>query len=116
MSTPSGSLEEIVRIEGGRVLASLIRLTGDIGLAEDSVQDAVLVALERWPLDGVPHNPAAWLTTVARNKALDRIRREARRHDRERVAVAAGTPFEERQRRLGIPEELPDGRCLRAGW
>ena len=87
MSTPSSSLEEIVRIEGGRVLATLIRLTGDIGLAEDSVQDAVLVALERWPVDGVPRNPAAWLTTVGRNKALDRIRREASRHDREHVAV-----------------------------
>ena len=87
MSTPPGSLEEIVRIEGGRVLATIIRLTGDIGLAEDAVQDAVLIAMERWPGDGVPRNPAAWLTTVARNKALDRIRREASRQDRERVAV-----------------------------
>ena len=87
MSAPLTPVEETLRIEGGRVLATLIRLTGDIGLAEDAVQDAVLVALERWPRDGAPRNPSAWLTTVARNKALDRIRRESTRHDRERVAM-----------------------------
>lgn len=80
------TVDEIVRIEGGRVLATLIRLTGDFGLAEDALQDAVVVALERWNRAGPPDNPAAWLTTVARNKALDRLRRESRRSHKETEA------------------------------
>lgn len=80
--------DELLRVEGGRVLATLIRLTGDITTAEDAVSDAVLVAVERWPVIGVPRNPGAWLTTVARNKALDRIKREAARVDKERQAVS----------------------------
>ncbi|MDO8362874.1 MAG: sigma-70 family RNA polymerase sigma factor [Actinomycetota bacterium] len=73
----------MTRHEGGRVLATLVRLTGDITIAEDAVQDAVVEALRRWPRDGVPANPAAWLTTVARNRALDVLRREARRTTKE---------------------------------
>jgi RNA polymerase sigma-70 factor (ECF subfamily) len=80
------TVDETVRIEGGRVLATLIRLTGDFGLAEDALQDAVVVALEQWNRSGPPDNPAAWLTTVARNKALDRLRREARRSHKETEA------------------------------
>jgi RNA polymerase sigma-70 factor (ECF subfamily) len=80
-------LERMVRHEGGRVLATLVRLTGDISLAEDAVQDAVLEALQRWPRDGTPANPAAWLTTVARHRALDVLRREARRTAKEADAV-----------------------------
>jgi RNA polymerase sigma-70 factor (ECF subfamily) len=80
-------LERMVRHEGGRVLATLVRLTGDITLAEDAVQDAVLEALQRWPRDGTPSNPAAWLTTVARRRALDVLRREARRTAKETDAV-----------------------------
>jgi RNA polymerase sigma-70 factor, ECF subfamily len=84
----SQSLEEFLRIERGRVLASIIRFTGDIGLAEDAVHDAVVVALEHWPRTGMPRNPGAWLTTTARNKALDRIRRESKRSTTEQVAQA----------------------------
>ncbi len=69
------------------MLATLVRLTGDITLAEDSVQDAVVEALHRWPVDGVPANPGAWLTTVARNRALDVVRREAKRTKKEADAV-----------------------------
>jgi RNA polymerase sigma-70 factor, ECF subfamily len=61
--------------EGGRILASLISSMRDFELAEDALQDAILVALERWPLEGIPRNPSAWLTTAARNKAIDRLRR-----------------------------------------
>ena len=82
------NLDEVLRREGGQVLATLVRLTGDIGLAEDALQEAVIVAHARWTDDDMPTNPAAWLTTAARNKALDRIRREARRSDKEREAVA----------------------------
>lgn len=61
--------------EWGRVVATLIRLTGDFALAEDAAQDAFVAAARRWPVDGVPERPGAWLTTTARNGALDRLRR-----------------------------------------
>ena len=61
--------------EAARILATLFGVVRDFELAEDILQDALLVALERWPLDGVPHNPGAWITTVARRKAIDRLRR-----------------------------------------
>jgi len=79
----SVSLEQMIRDEGGRVLATLVRLTGDITISEDAVQDAVVEALRRWPVVGVPDNPAAWLTAVARNRALDVLRREAKRTAKE---------------------------------
>lgn len=72
------SLEEVYRAEHGRVVAALARRFGDLDLAEDATGEALLVAAERWPTDGVPPNPGAWLTTVAGNKALDRLRRERR--------------------------------------
>lgn len=83
----TGSLEATLRVEGGRVLATLVRMTGDFDLAEDALADAVVTAVESWPERGVPDNPAAWLTTVARNKALDRIRRASVRTTKERDAV-----------------------------
>ena len=63
--------------EAGRILAALIGTVRDFELAEDALQDALLVALERWPVDGIPHNPSAWITTAARHKAIDRLRRES---------------------------------------
>jgi RNA polymerase sigma-70 factor (ECF subfamily) len=81
------SVEATIREEGGQVLATLIRLTGDFTLAEDALQEAAVAALDHWQRVGVPRNPAAWLTKVARNKALDHIRREAKRTDKEREAV-----------------------------
>src|SRR5829696_5223506 len=68
-------IEKVFRDEAGRALATLIRLVGDFDLAEDALQDAVAVALERWPDTGVPSNPRAWLVNVGRNKAIDRVRR-----------------------------------------
>src|SRR5215211_290678 len=73
--------EEVGRIfreESGRSLAALIGVFGDIDLAEDAVQEAFAVALGKWPRDGVPPNPGGWITTTARNHAIDRLRREAR--------------------------------------
>lgn len=69
------SLEAIWRIEGARIIAAVARMVRDIGLAEELAQDALVAALEHWPADGVPHNPAAWLMTTARNRALDHLRR-----------------------------------------
>ena len=61
--------------EWGRIVATLIRMTGDWDLAEECAQDAFTTALARWPADGVPDRPGAWLTTTARNRALDKLRR-----------------------------------------
>ena len=69
-------IEKIFRDEAGRALATLIRLVGDFDLAEDALQDAVAVALERWPAAEPPSNPRAWLVNVGRNKAIDRVRRQ----------------------------------------
>jgi RNA polymerase sigma-70 factor (ECF subfamily) len=69
-------IEKIFRDEAGRALATLIRLVGDFDLAEDVLQEAFAAALERWPLSELPANPRAWLVNVARNKAIDRIRRQ----------------------------------------
>ena len=71
-------VDRIFRQESGRVVATLIRVLGDFELAEEAVQDAFVVALERWPAEGVPRNAGAWITTVARNRAIDRLRRDAR--------------------------------------
>ncbi|MFG1925486.1 RNA polymerase sigma factor [Cryptosporangium sp. NPDC048952] len=71
------AVEEAFRAEWGQIVASLIRVTGDWELAEEATQDAFAQALARWPTDGVPRNPGAWLTTTARNRAVDRLRREA---------------------------------------
>jgi RNA polymerase sigma-70 factor (ECF subfamily) len=73
--TTSAQIERIFREEHGRVLAALISQLGDFDLAEDALQDALVNALERWEIDGVPRNPGAWLTTVAKRRAIDRIRR-----------------------------------------
>ncbi|HEY0852653.1 MAG TPA: RNA polymerase sigma factor [Bradyrhizobium sp.] len=70
-----GEIEKIFRDEAGRAMATLIRLVGDFDLAEDVLQDAFAVALERWPQGEMPSNPRAWLVNVGRNKAVDRIRR-----------------------------------------
>ncbi|MGN6430915.1 MAG: RNA polymerase sigma factor [Gaiellaceae bacterium] len=70
------SLEAVVREEGSRVRATLSGVLGEFALAEDALQDALATAVERWPRDGTPDNPAAWLTATARNRAIDRIRRE----------------------------------------
>jgi RNA polymerase sigma-70 factor (ECF subfamily) len=73
---PVVDLEAIFREEWGRAVAILARATGDPTLAEDAVQDAFATALERWPRDGAPTNPGAWIVTTARNRAVDRLRRE----------------------------------------
>jgi RNA polymerase sigma-70 factor (ECF subfamily) len=71
------AVADAFRLEWGRVVATLIRMTRDWDLAEECAQDAFALALERWPRDGVPRRPGAWLTTTARNRALDRLRRSA---------------------------------------
>jgi RNA polymerase sigma-70 factor (ECF subfamily) len=81
-------VDRTFREESGRAVASLIRVLGDFDLAEEAVQEAFVVALERWPRDGVPANPGAWITQVARNRAIDRLRRD--RNLREKTAILEG--------------------------
>ena len=74
----AGQLDEIHRRDGGRLLATLVRLIGDFTLAEEALQDAYTVALQQWPIGGLPAAPQAWLISTARHKALDGLRRTRR--------------------------------------
>src|SRR5215469_13170750 len=76
MDTIQQVVSETFSREADRILAAVIGTVRDFELAEDALQDALLVALERWSIDGIPHNPSAWITTTARHKAIDRLRRE----------------------------------------
>ncbi|WP_067509493.1 RNA polymerase sigma factor [Actinoplanes sp. TFC3] len=96
----TASLGEVHRAEYGRAVATLTRYLGDLDLAEDAVQDAFAVAAERWAHDGVPPSPAGWIITTARNRAIDRLRREAARDGKEAEAV--------RLWHLGEPVDVPD--------
>jgi RNA polymerase sigma-70 factor (ECF subfamily) len=105
------TVEAVFRREYGRCVATLIRFLGDIDAAEEAVQDAFTVAAARWPADGLPPNPGAWIVTTARNRAIDRLRRESLRDERQAqahhlygAAVQAGPdlPAEE--------ETVPDDR------
>jgi RNA polymerase sigma-70 factor (ECF subfamily) len=87
-------IERVFRSESGRAVASLVRFFGDIDVAEEAVQDAFVIALERWPSTGVPPSPAGWIITTARNRGLDRLRRESTRDTRQRAAMAILEPDE----------------------
>ncbi len=97
---PASDFERIFRREYGRAVSVLVRVFGDIDMAEDAVQDAFTVALQRWPADGVPPSPAGWLITTARNRGIDRIRREASRGERQAQAALLFAEHEP-------PEEVP---------
>nr|WP_062338293.1 DUF6596 domain-containing protein [Herbidospora sakaeratensis] len=73
---PIRTVEAVWRIESAKVIATVARMTGDLGLAEESAQDAFVLALESWPAEGVPANPGGWLTTTAKRKAIDQLRRQ----------------------------------------
>jgi RNA polymerase sigma-70 factor (ECF subfamily) len=105
--TAADQVEEIFREEHGRVLAALISRLGDFELAEDALQDALVNALERWNVDGVPRNPGAWLLTVAKRRAIDRIRRAATLERKaESIALDSLTdPEEEPDMQEAIPDE-----------
>ncbi|WP_246060235.1 RNA polymerase sigma factor [Herbidospora galbida] len=94
--------EQVWRTEAARVVAGLTRLTGDVGLAEELAQDALVAALEQWPRDGIPDNPGAWLTTVAKRRAVDLFRRRER-HDAKLAELA---------RTLSDVEEQPEPEAI----
>src|SRR5947207_6159696 len=79
-----GAIDAVWRIESAKVIAGLTRIVGDVGLAEEMAQDALVAALERWPDTGIPRNPGAWLMATAKHRAIDHVRRGkmlARKHD-----------------------------------
>jgi RNA polymerase sigma-70 factor, ECF subfamily len=103
------SLDAIYRTESGRILATLIRLLGDLDLAEDAVQDAFAAALERWPHEGVPANPRAWLISTGRFKAIDALRRRAR-FDAAQEKIAEELETEPGDTAVGADESVEDDR------
>jgi RNA polymerase sigma-70 factor (ECF subfamily) len=92
-------IERVFREHYGRAVAVLVRLLGDIDSAEEAVQDAFLTAVQRWPVDGVPPSPPGWIVTTARNRAIDRLRRESTRADK--VAQAARLSAEAEPEEVG---------------
>ena len=88
MPTSADELEKTFRAESGRAVATLVRLFGDIDVAEEAVQEAFVTATERWAADGVPPNPGGWIVTTAKRKALDRLRRESSRDRRQSESAA----------------------------
>ncbi len=95
---PPGEIERVFRAEYGRAVAVLVRVFGDIDVAEEAVQEAFAAAVRHWPETGLPPSPAGWIITTARNRATDRLRREASREDRHAQAAllhAGGEPIEE---------------------
>jgi len=112
VTVPRTVVEAVFREEWGRILATLIRVLGDFDAAEEVLQDAFAAALERWPRDGVPENPPGWIVTVARRRALDRLRRRAARRTAraEATTEAAGATDEEEAMLAGLDSSLPDDR------
>ena len=103
-------IERIFREEYGRAVSVLVRRFGDIDLAEEAVQDAFATAVQRWPEEGVPPSPAGWLITTARNRIIDRLRREASRDDRHtEAALRHGAPVVDLQEDV-VDEEIGDER------
>jgi RNA polymerase sigma-70 factor (ECF subfamily) len=101
----ASALERIFRDESGRVVATLVRLFGDIDIAEEMVQEAFLLASEQWPKTGLPPNPGGWITTTARNRAIDRLRREASRNDRHAQAALLHEHAETNEREGDVKDD-----------
>jgi RNA polymerase sigma-70 factor (ECF subfamily) len=108
VSDTTHAVERVFRQEHGRVLSILIGSLGDFDLAEDALQETFVTALERWPRDGLPDNPAAWMVTVGRRKAIDRLRREKALTDKTTLlSDMAAPPFDEPEAmdETAIPDE-----------
>jgi RNA polymerase sigma-70 factor (ECF subfamily) len=103
LSVDQAAIGQVFRENSGRSVAALIRIFGDIDLAEDAVQEAFTLALRRWPRDGRPPNPGGWITTTARNRARDRLRREAR--ERELLGSIAARPTAAEDDQTAEPDE-----------
>ena len=94
MPATRSDIARVFREEHGRAVAVLVRVFGDIDIAEDAVQDAFAAAVKKWPAEGLPASPVGWIITTARNRAIDRLRREASRDDRHAQAALLHAPSE----------------------
>jgi RNA polymerase sigma-70 factor, ECF subfamily len=104
------AIEAVWRIESARLIGGLVRVIGDIGLAEDLAQEALVIAMERWPMTGIPENPGAWLMTTAKNRAIDELRRrrmQDRKHD-EIDETASSLPGPDPDLETAIDENVGD--------
>jgi RNA polymerase sigma-70 factor, ECF subfamily len=114
VTLPDADIGAIFRAEYGRAVSVLVRAFGDIDLAEDAVQDAFTEAVRRWPSAGIPPSPAGWIITTARNRAIDRLRREATRDSRQAAAAHLGWAGPDRaglgDEQLAEEEPVPDER------
>ncbi len=108
MAVPAAEIARIFREEYGRAVSVLVRALGDIDLAEDAVQDAFTEAVRRWPDAGLPPSPAGWIITTARNRAIDRLRREASSGRPAGPGGPAARPGEPRP-------HAEEGRCATTG-
>ncbi len=112
MNNVMGAMHDLIahtfQQEAGRVIAALYASMRDLELVEDAVQDALVLALERWPVDGVPRNPGAWITTAARRKAIDRLRRE-QALVRKKAVLQTLMELEQEEDKLDA-DEIPDER------
>jgi RNA polymerase sigma-70 factor, ECF subfamily len=100
----AAQVEQVFRLDSGRAVATLVRLFGDIDVAEEAVQESFVIALRTWPSTGVPPSPAGWIITTARNRAIDRLRRESTRHDRQ-VQAALLHATDEPEERSAVDDD-----------
>jgi RNA polymerase sigma-70 factor, ECF subfamily len=110
-ATTRKAIEAVWRIESARLIAGLVRVVRDVGLAEDLAQEALVTALERWPETGIPDNPAAWLMTVAKNRGLDQLRRQQlleRKHGALEDETQAGASPKARDIEAELDEDVGD--------
>jgi len=105
------TVDAIYRSESRRILATLIRLLGDFDLAEDALHEAFTAAVERWPKDGVPANPRAWLISTGRFKAIDALRRRARL-EASQEAIAEQLDRSSYEKALTLTQQEPERRFL----
>lgn len=105
----SAAIESVYRADWGRIVATLIRLTGDFDLAEECAQEAFAAAVNDWPVSGVPDSPRAWIIQTARHKAIDRIRRQARFEEKAK-SYAAARPQATLEAEVADSTEIPDDR------
>src|SRR4051794_12738741 len=111
MSEPNGTIESIFRRESGRIIASLIRVSQSFDLAEEALQDAFASALVDWSSQGIPDNPAAWITAAARRKLIDYCRRDRTRRDKEEeLRYQMEASFAQSTRDSDTPNESEDDR------
>jgi RNA polymerase sigma-70 factor (ECF subfamily) len=110
MGTAADSVEAVFREEWGRLLATLVRTLGDLDLAEEVAADAIATALQRWPRDGVPTRPAAWLLTTARHRAVDLLRRDKVLAAKLALLQVEADRYQPPPPQTADPDELPDER------